>query len=125
MTQKSSEAFGDSEPSARRRKMIHHLVEASRLAAMEGMTNLLGEPGLVRQLIVSDALGLVPCLTWRDGQGDAYAADDPRKRFEIISALEGRRFQAGAVGKGGRISRDKFLDQIQGSKRIYLAVFDP
>jgi hypothetical protein len=121
---KKNEVFGESDLSSRRRRMIQHLVAASRLAAQEGMSNLLGEPGMVRQLIVSDALGLVPCITWRDGQGDAYLAEDPGKRFEIFSALEGRRFQAGAVGKDGRASREDFRRRILGSKSIYFAVFD-
>ena len=108
----------------RRKKIIEHLTEACRLAALEEMPNLLRGPGLVQQLIVSDALGLVPCLSWRDGPGDAYAATDPKQRFEIFSAIEGRRFQVGAVGMGGRISRNKLRDRFLAATLTYLAVFD-
>jgi len=113
-----------SESVDRRKRMIEHLAEACRLAALEGMTNLLRGPGLVQQIVVSDALGLSPCLSWRDGPGDAYSAADPKQRFEIFSAIEGRRFQAGAVGVGGRMSRDELRDRFLAAKLIYLAVFD-
>ena len=109
----------------RRQKMIEHLKEARRLAVIEGVPNILRGPGLVQQLIVSDALGLVPCLSWRDGPGDAYDAADPKQRFEIFTAIEGRRFQAGAVGVGGRNSRDELHKRILAATLVYLAVFDP
>lgn len=109
---------------SRRRKMIEHLAEACRLAALEGIPNLLRGPGLVQQLVVSDALGHVPCLSWHQGRGDAYAANDPRLRFEYFTALDGRRFQTGLAGAGGRKSRDELRERLLAASRIYLAVFD-
>ena len=126
MTDISTDAPPDDRDNSigRRHKMIAHLKEACRLAALEGVPNLLRGPGLVQQLIVSDALGLVPCLSWRDGPGDAYAAADPTQRFEIFTALEGRRFQAGAVGVGGRTSRDEHYNRVLAATLIFFAVFD-
>jgi hypothetical protein len=109
---------------SRRRKMIEHFAEACRLAALEGIPNLLRGPGLVQQLVVSDALGHVPCLSWHDGSGDAYAANDPSQRFEYFTALEGRRFQTGSAGAGGRKSRDQLRERFLAAGKIYLAVFD-
>lgn len=109
---------------SRRRKMIEHFAEACRLAALEGIPNLLRGPGLVQQLVVSDALGHVPCLSWHDGPGDAYAANDPRQRFEYFTALDGRRFQTGTAGAGGRKSRDELCKRLLAASKIYLAVFD-
>ncbi len=108
----------------RRRKMIKHLAEACRLAALEGMPNLLRGPGLVQQLVVSEALGHVPCLSRRDGPGDAYAADDPEQRFEYFSVVEGGRFQTGTAGEGGRHSREELQKRLLAAKKIFLAVFD-
>lgn len=108
----------------RRRQMLDHLAEACRLAALEGIPNLLRSPGLVQQVLVSDALGLVPRLSWRDGPGDAHAAADPKQWFEIFTAIDGRRFQAGAVGVGGRTSRNDLRKRFLAAKLIYLAVFD-
>lgn len=108
----------------RRRQMIAHLAEACRLAALEGVPNLLRSPGLVQQLIVSEALCLVPCLSWRDGPGDAYAAADPNQRFEIFTAIEGRRFQARAAGAGGKKGRDDLRERFLKAAKIYLAMFD-
>lgn len=109
---------------ARRRKMIEHFAEACRLAALEGVPNLLRGPGLVQQLVISDTLGHVPCLSWHDGSGDAYAADDPGQRFEYFSMLEGRRFQTGVAGEGGRFSRAELEKRFRAANKIFLAVFD-
>jgi len=109
---------------ARRRQMMKHLAEACRLATIEGVPNLLRSPGLVQQILVSEALGLVPCLSWRDGPGDAYAAGDPTQKFEIFSALEGRRFQARAAGMSGKKSRDDLRKRFTEATKIYLAMFD-
>lgn len=114
----------DPDSAARRRKMIQHLSEACRLAALEGVTNLFRSPGLVQQLVVSDALGHVPCLSWHDGEGDAYAAVNPKHRFEYFSAGDGRRFQTGTAGEGGRSSREKLRLRILAVQKVYLAVFD-
>ena len=109
--------------STRRRQMLKHLAEACRLAVLEGVPDLLRGPGLVQQLVVSDALGHVPCLSYRDGPGDAYLAADPKQRFEYFTALEGRRFQTGMVGDGGRTSRDDYQKRILSAAKIFLAVF--
>ena len=109
---------------ARRRQMMQHLAEACRLAAIEGVPNLLRSPGLVQQVLVSEALGLVPCLSWRDGHGDAYAASDPTQKFEILSALRGRRFQARAAGTSGKNSRDDLHKRFSEATEVLLATFD-
>jgi hypothetical protein len=110
--------------SKRRRQMLKHLAEACRLAVLEGVPDLLRSPGLVQQLVVSDALGHVPCLSYRDGSGDAYLPTDPKQHFEYYSAIEGRRFQTGMVGDGGRTSRDNYQKRILSAAKIFLAVFD-
>jgi len=112
------------ESAARRRKMIWHLSEACRLAGLEGTPNFLRTPGLVRQLVLSHALGHVPRLSWRDGQGDAHPVNDPTRYFEYFTALEGRRFQTGTAGEGGRCSRDELRKRLLDAKSIFLAVFD-
>jgi len=114
----------DAESVARRRKMIKLLNEACQLATIEGVPNLLRGPGLVQQFVISDALGHVPRRSSLEGCGDAYAADDPDHWFEYFSALEGRRFQTGTAGKGGRSSREELQKRILSAKKIYLAVFD-
>jgi hypothetical protein len=126
MTDMSNDMPNDSqnESIARRRQMMMHLAEACRLAAIEGVPNLLRSPGLVQQVLVSEALGLVPCLSWRDGPGDAYAAADPTQRFEIFTAIEGRRFQARAAGMSGKNSRDDLRKRFLEAAKIYLAIFD-
>lgn len=113
-----------SSAASRRRQMIGHFAEACRLAALDGLPNLLRGPGLVQQLVVSDLLGHVPCLSWHDGAGDAYAANNPNQRFEYFTALRGRRFQTGTVGAGGRKSRDEVRERLLAASKIYLAVFD-
>ena len=111
------------ESAQRRQALIAHMTEAHRLAALEGIKDVL-RPGFLKELIVSDALGHRPCKSWRDGPGDAYDPKNPMLRFEYFCAPEGKRFQAGPVRRSDWNAKKAAYLRFEKATAVYLAVFD-
>jgi hypothetical protein len=111
------------ESAQRRQKILALMSEACRLAVLEGIPDLC-RPGVVKQMIVSDALGHESCGAWHYGPGDAFDPKDPEKRFEYFITSDGKRFQAGIVRRSDWEAKKSFYVRFEKAAAIFFAVFD-
>jgi hypothetical protein len=103
------------------RRIVALILEAQELAASIGIPNLL-QPGLVKELIVAEALGHQVIYSKRDA--DAYDREDPSARYEYLSCKEGGSFQIDRMFKRPPEKRAQSLARITRNRRLYFAVFD-
>lgn len=102
-------------------KLIIRLVrQAAELARSIGIPNLL-QPGLVKEMIIADALGHKLITSKR--HADACDPNDPAILYEYLSCKEGGMGQLDRMFKEPSEKRNDSLQRIRRNKRIYFAVF--
>lgn len=101
-------------------KILALIVKAFSLARSIGIGNLL-QPGLVKEMIIADALGHEII---KDKRGaDAHAPDNPNVLFEYLSCKEGGSGQLDRMFSEPKDKRQESLARITRNSQIYLAVF--
>lgn len=102
-------------------KLIIRLVrQAAELARSIGIPNLL-QPGLVKEMIIADALGHKLITSKR--HADACDPNDSTILYEYLSCKEGGTGQLDRMFKEPSEKRNDSLQRIRRNKRIYFAVF--
>lgn len=101
-------------------KIIALVVKAQDLALSIGIPNIL-QPGLVKEMIISEVLGHKPIFSKRDA--DACDRDDPSTKYEYLSCYEGGTGQLDRMFKAPAENRVESLHRITRNKMIYLAIF--
>ena len=105
---------------ARYGKILALINEAFALARAIGINNLL-QPGLVKEMIIADALGHEII---KDKRGpDAHARGKPDVVFEYLSCKEGGRGQLDRMFREPQNKKQESLARITRNSKIYLAVF--
>jgi len=102
------------------RRIIRLIMRAAELARSVGIPNLL-QPGLVREMIIAEALGHVLISTKRSA--DAADPDDPSILYEYLSCKEGGSGQLDRMFKAPPDKREESLKRIRRNRKVYLAVF--
>lgn len=102
------------------RRIIDLVTEAAELARAVGIRNLL-QPGLVKEMIIADALGhdLIPSKRHADARDRA----NPTLVFEYLSCVEGGTGQIDRLFREPPEKREQSLERIRRNHRIYIAVF--
>lgn len=85
-----------------------------------GIPNIL-QPGLVKEMIISEALGHELIHSKRDA--DACDPNDPSIKYEYLSCYEGGSGQLDRMFKEPKEEREKSLYRIWRNKKIYFAIF--
>jgi len=101
-------------------KIIELVIKAQELALSIGIPNIL-QPGLVKEMIISEALGHELIASKRDA--DARDKDDPSVKYEYLSCYEGGTGQLDRMFKSPADKRAESLYRITRNKMIYLAIF--
>jgi len=101
-------------------KIIELVVKAQKLALSVGIPNIL-QPGLVKEMIISEVLGHKPIASKRDA--DACDKNDPSIKYEYLSCYEGGTGQLDRMFKSPAEKRVESLFRITRNKMIYLAIF--
>lgn len=101
-------------------KIINLVIKAQDLALSIGIPNIL-QPGLVKEMIVSEILGHELIVSKRDA--DACDKNNPAIKYEYLTCYEGGTGQLDRMFKGPPEKRAKSLYRITRNKRIYLAIF--
>lgn len=101
-------------------KIIELVIRAQDLALSIGIPNIL-QPGLVKEMIISEVLGHKPIFSKRDA--DACDRDDPSTKYEYLSCYEGGTGQLDRMFKAPAENRVESLHRITRNKMIYLAIF--
>lgn len=102
------------------REIIGIVRQAAELAKSIGLPNLL-QPGLVKEMIIADALGQTLIASKRDA--DAHAPDDLNEKYEYLSCVEGGSGQFDRMFKEPAEKRARSLHRITRNAKVYLAVF--
>ncbi|MDD2230321.1 MAG: hypothetical protein WCT23_09390 [Candidatus Neomarinimicrobiota bacterium] len=103
-------------------KIIIELVKTAFSEAQSiGINNLL-QPGLVKEMIISDALGHTLITTKRDA--DAHKTGNPTIKYEYLSCKEGGMGQLDRMFKSPPENRTQSLERIKRNHSIFFAVFD-
>lgn len=102
------------------RKIIHLVIQAQEFALKIGIPNIL-QPGLVKEMIISEILGHDLIHSKRDA--DACDPNDPRIKYEYLSCKEGGKGQLDRMFKEPKEEREKSLYRIWRNKKIYFAIF--
>lgn len=102
------------------RRIIKLVIQAQELAHKIGIPNIL-QPGLVKEMIISEALGHELIHSKRDA--DACDPNDPSIKYEYLSCYEGGSGQLDRMFKEPKEERDKSLYRIWRNKKIYFAIF--
>jgi hypothetical protein len=101
-------------------EIIKLVIKAQALALSIGIPNLL-QPGLVKEMIISEALGHELITTKRDA--DACDKNDHSIKYEYLSCYEGGSGQLDRMFKAPADKRDESLNRITRNQKIYLAIF--
>jgi hypothetical protein len=101
-------------------QIIGLVIEAQELALKVGIKNLV-QPGLVKEMIIAEALGHALIISKHGA--DACNAADSSIRYEYLSCLEGGTGQLDRVFKEPPDKRKKSLTRITRNQKIYFAVF--
>jgi hypothetical protein len=101
-------------------EIIKLVIKAQELALSIGIPNLL-QPGLVKEMIISEALGHELITSKRDA--DARDKNDPSIKYEYLSCYEGGTGQLDRMFKAPPAKRAESLTRITRNKKIYLAIF--
>ena len=101
-------------------KIINLVIKAQELALSIGVPNIL-QPGLVKEMIVSEILGHELIVSKRDA--DACDKNNPAIKYEYLTCYEGGTGQLDRMFKEPPEKKVKSLYRITRNKRIYLAIF--
>lgn len=101
-------------------QIITLVIKAQELASKIGIPNLL-QPGLVKEMIISEILGHELVSSKRDA--DARDRNNHERKYEYLSCYEGGTGQLDRMFKAPRGKRVESLLRITRNHRIYLAVF--
>lgn len=101
-------------------KIIELVRKAQELALSIGIPNIL-QPGLVKEMIISEILGHELIASKRDA--DARDRNNPEIKYEYLSCYEGGTGQLDRMFKAPTQKRLESLSRITRNKTIYLAIF--
>lgn len=101
-------------------KIINLIIRAQELALSIGIPNIL-QPGLVKEMIVSEILGHKLIASKRDA--DACDKHNPAMKYEYLTCYEGGTGQLDRMFKKPPEKRTESLYRITRNKKIYLAIF--
>jgi len=101
-------------------KIIELVIKAQELALSIGIPNIL-QPGLVKEMIISETLGHKLIASKRDADG--CDKNDPSIKYEYLSCYEGGTGQLDRMFKSPAEKRAESLYRITRNKLIYLAIF--
>ena len=101
-------------------KIIELVIKAQELASSIGIPNVL-QPGLVKEMIISETLGHELIASKRDA--DARDKNDPLIKYEYLSCYEGGTGQLDRMFKSPADKRAESLYRITRNKMVYLAIF--
>ncbi len=101
-------------------RIIKLIVQAQELATKIGIPNIL-QPGLVKEMIIADALGHELIYSKRDA--DACDPNDKTIKYEYLSCYEGGSGQLDRMFKYPRSKREESLNRIKRNNKIFLAIF--
>lgn len=101
-------------------QIIKLVIRAQKLALKIGIFNIL-QPGLVKEMIISELLGHV-LITSKRG-ADACDKKNPNVKYEYLSCYEGGSGQLDRMFKEPPEKRAESLYRITRNKNIYIAIF--
>jgi hypothetical protein len=101
-------------------KIIELIIRAQELATSIGIPNIL-QPGLVKEMIISETLGHKLIASKRDA--DAHDKNNPAIKYEYLSCYEGGTGQLDRMFKSPADKRAESLHRITRNQTIYLAIF--
>ncbi|MCM8821585.1 MAG: hypothetical protein NC831_02060 [Candidatus Omnitrophica bacterium] len=101
-------------------EIIRLVKRAQELALQVGIPNIL-QPGLVKEMIVSEILGHEVIASKRDA--DARDRNNPNIKYEYLTCYEGGTGQLDRMFKEPADKRAESLLRITRNKMIYLAIF--
>lgn len=101
-------------------KIIGLVMKAQELALRIGIPNIL-QPGLVKEMIISEALGHRLITSKRDADG--CDKNDSSVKYEYLSCYEGGTGQLDRMFKSPSNKRAESLQRITRNRMIYLAIF--
>lgn len=101
-------------------KIVDLVLRAAELARTVGIHNLL-QPGLVKEMIMADALGHKVITSKR--AADACDENDPSIQYEYLSCKEGGSGQLDRMFKEPPEKRAESLNRIWRNSKVYLAIF--
>ncbi len=101
-------------------QIIKLVVKAQKLALRIGIPNIL-QPGLVKEMIISEILGHKLISTKRNA--DACSKVNPEIQYEYLSCYEGGTGQLDRMFKRPLVKREESLQRIKRNQAIYFAVF--
>ena len=101
-------------------KIIGLITRAQKLAIGIGIVNIL-QPGLVKEMIISEILGHKLITSKRDA--DACDVDNSAIKYEYLSCCEGGTGQLDRMFKEPPKKKAESLRRITRNKKIYLAIF--
>lgn len=102
------------------KRIVALIREAGELGRQVGIDNIV-QPGLVKELIVAEALGHAPIVSKKGA--DACDPNDPSVLYEYLTCKEGGNGQIARMAKDDVDKRAKSLERILRNKKIYLAIF--
>jgi len=102
------------------RRIIELVLQAAKLARSAGIPNLL-QPGLVKEMIIAEALGHQLITSKRDA--DACDPTDPSILYEYLSCKEGGSGQFDRMFKYPPEKRAQSLQRIMRNRFVYFAIF--
>lgn len=101
-------------------KIVNFIIKAQKLALSIGIPNIL-QPGLVKEMIISEILGHKLIISKRDA--DACDKNNPAIKYEYLSCYESGTGQLDRMFKEPSKKRKESLHRITRNKKIYLAIF--
>ena len=101
-------------------QIIKFVVKAQKLALKIGIPNIL-QPGLVKEMIISEILGHQLISTKRNA--DACSKNNPEIQYEYLSCYEGGTGQLDRMFRKPLNKREESLRGIKRNQAIYFAIF--
>ena len=101
-------------------RIIRLIIKAQSLALKINIPNIL-QPGLVKEMIISEILGHELIVSKRDA--DARDKENPKIKYEYLSCYEGGTGQLDRMFKEPPEKRAESLHRITRNKMIYFALF--
>ncbi len=101
-------------------KIVDLVIKAQKLASSIGISNIL-QPGLVKEMIISEILGHEIITSKRDA--DAHDKNNHNIKYEYLSCYEDGTGQLDRMFKSPAEKRTESLYRITRNKMIYLAIF--